>query len=230
MKPTPEQIAAYADGQLEGIERDAVAQALAADPVLEQQVAKHLALKARLAGHFAPIAEEPVPDQLAALLASASDNVTSLAEARERRKGPPRWVWLAGPALAASLVLAISLRPAADSGYLEGQAAMALEQQLVAQQATDASVRVLLSFRDASGSYCRAYESGEAAGIACRDAKGWKLRQGGQAEQAQSGEYRQATSAGEILARAQSLAAGPALDEAEEMAARARGWSAAAPQ
>ena len=40
----------------------------------------------------------------------------------------------------------------------------------------------------------------------------------------QAGEYRQAGSAAEIMERAQAMAAGPALDAAQEQAAKARGW------
>lgn len=227
-QPTPEQIAAFADGQLEGAELQRIAAAVAADPALEKQVAAHRALAQRLGAHFAPIAAEPVPDHLAALLKAPQDNVASLADARARRKGPPRWAWLAGPALAASLVLALTLRPASDAGYADAQLASALDSQLVAGQQADAPVRVLLSFRDSGGAYCRAYERAASAAIACRDARGWQLRNRSAASSggAQSGEYHQAGSAGDVLAAAQAMAAGPALSAEEELAARRNGWRA----
>lgn len=225
-QPTREQIAAFADGQLEGAELERIAAAIAADPALEKQVAAHRALARRLGAHFAPIAAEPVPDHLAALLKAPQDNVASLADARDRRKGPPRWTWLAGPALAASLVLALTLRPASDAGYADAQLASALDSQLVAGQQADAPVRVLLSFRDAGGAYCRAFERAASAAIACRDAQGWQLRNHSAASSggAPAGEYRQAGSAGDVLAAAQAMAAGPALTAEEELAARRNGW------
>lgn len=227
-QPTPEQIAAFADGQLEGAELERIAAAIAADPALEKQVGAHRALARRLGAHFAPIAAEPVPDHLAALLKAPQDNVASLADARARRKGPPRWAWLAGPALAASLVLALTLRPAGDAGYADAQLASALDSQLVAGQQADAPVRVLLSFRDSGGAYCRAYERAASAAIACRDAQGWQLRNRSAASSggAPAGEYRQAGSAGDVLAAAQAMAAGPALSAEEELAARRNGWRA----
>ena len=227
-QPTPEQIAAFADGQLEGAELERIAAAVAADPALEKQVAAHRALAQRLGAHFAPVAAEPVPDHLAALLKAPQDNVASLADARARRKGPPRWAWLAGPALAASLVLALTLRPAGDAGYADAQLASALDSQLVAGQQADAPVRVLLSFRDSGGAYCRAYERAASAAIACRDAQGWQLRNHSSASSggAPAGEYRQAGSAGDVLAAAQAMAAGPALSAEEELAARRNGWRA----
>lgn len=228
-QPTPEQIAAFADGQLEGAELERIAAAIAADPALEKQVAAHLALAQRLGAHFAPIAAEPVPNHLAALLKAPQDKVVSLADARARRKGPPSWTWLAGPALAASLVLALTLRPArdaGDAGYADAQLASALDSQLVAGQQADAPVRVLLSFRDAGGAYCRAFERAASAAIACRDAQGWQLRNHSAASSggAPAGEYRQAGSAGDVLAAAQAMAAGPALTAEEELAARRNGW------
>ncbi|SMC93088.1 hypothetical protein [Novosphingobium sp. B1] len=221
MTPTPEQIAAFADGQLEGAEQAQVGAAVAADPALARQVEAHRALARRLGAHFAPIAAEPVPDHLAAML--AAPKVVDLAEARARRKGPPRWAWVAGPALAASLVLAVSLGQR-SSDYVSDDVALALDRQLTSEQAGAATVRVLLSFRDGDGSFCRAYAASGASGIACRDDEGWKLQAAGQGE-AQSGtEYRQAGSEGAIMARAQAMAAGPALDAAEERAARDGGW------
>lgn len=225
-QPTPEQIAAFADGQLQGAELERIAAAVAADPALEKQVAAHRALAQRLGAHFAPIAAEPVPDHLAALLKAPQDKVVSLADARARRKGPPRWAWLAGPAIAASLVLALTLRPAGDAGYADAQLASALDSQLVAGQQADAPVRVLLSFRDSGGAYCRAYERAASAAIACRDSQGWQLRNRSAASSgnAPAGEYRQAGSAGDVLAAAQAMAAGPALTAEEELAARRNGW------
>lgn len=239
-QPTAEQIAAFADGQLEGADHARVAAAIAADPALERQVAAHRALASRLGAHFAPVAAEPVPDHLAALLKPPQDKVVSLAEARARRKGPPRWAWLAGPALAASLVLALTLRPPADAGqagYADAQLASALDSQLVEAQGADAPVRVLLSFRDAGGAYCRAFERAASAAIACRDAQGWQLRDrsagsgsgtgSASGSGAPSGQYRQASSAGEVLAAAQAMANGPALSAEEELAAQRNGWRAA---
>ena len=41
---------------------------------------------------------------------------------------------------------------------------------------------------------------------------------------APSGQYRQASSAGEVLAAAQAMANGPALSAEEELAAQRKGW------
>lgn len=225
MTPTPEQLAAFADGQLDPAEAAAVSAAIAQDPALASKVAAHQALRAKLQQRFAPVADEPVPDRLAALLQAPDSTVIDFASAKARRQSPPRWIWLAGPALAASLVLALTMRSPADTNYASSELAAALDNQLVGEQGSDAPVRVLLSFKDSAGDFCRAYTATEGSAIACRDTQGWKLR-GASADrndEAQA-QYRQAASAGDILAQAQAMARGPALDAEAEREARAKGW------
>lgn len=226
MKPTVEQVAAFADGQLEGAEQAAVEAAIAADPALQKQVAAHRALRDQLVLHYAPVAAGPVPDRLAALLKQPDAEVVDLAQVRARRRGLPRWVWIASPALAASLVLAVILRAPGSSGpgYIDAQIAAALDSQLVAEQPANAPVRALLGFRDQSGAYCRAFAGRAQSGIACRDASGWKLRTSGSASDRSASEYRQAGSETEIMQAAQEISAGSALDAQQERAARNREW------
>ncbi len=62
-------------------------------------------------------------------------------------------------------------------------------------------------------------------GIACRDDEGWKLEAVGNDSEGASTDYRMAGAGdSEILALAQEMAAGPALDAEGEKAARAQGW------
>lgn len=224
-----EDIAAFADGELASEREADVAAAIAADPDLQRQVEAHRALKAQLSEHFAPIAEEPVPDALAALLAPKQAEVVDFAAARERRetrRSIPRWGWIAGPALAASLALAVFLpRGGSADGYADAQLARVLDSQLVAEQGPDAETRILLSFRDGEGDFCRAFSSVEGSGIACRDAQGWKFAAQGEGSDGAETDYRMAgASDGEILARAQQMADGPALDAQAEAEARDGGW------
>ncbi|WP_435417066.1 hypothetical protein WAB17_09220 [Parerythrobacter aurantius] len=229
---TPEMIAAYADGELDAERVAMMEAAVAADPGMADLVAKHRALRARLSANFAPMLEQPVPSNLTALLqpASGDSGVASFAAARQRRGLAPvvrRWAPIAGPALAASLVLAM-WQPWQGSrsspGYARGALASALDTQLVATQRPGTQTRILLSFENAAGQYCRAYRGGESGGIACRDATGWKIERAFGVEAAQSGEYRQAGSESEILSAAQEMAQGGALDAAGESAARQQGW------
>lgn len=234
MTITRDELAAFFDGELTGVRARAVEAAIAADPALLRDLERHRALKAQLVSHFGPIADEPVPEALAALLRTGAetpaDNVVGFAEARERIEGKrrlPRWSWVAGPALAASLALAVFVpRGGGGSGaYADAQLASVLDQRLVAQQAPGEAVRVLLSFRTRAGSYCRAFSGSEGGGIACRDGARWKLEALGEGGAGSQTGYRMAgADDAAILARAQAMAAGAALDGGQEAAARARGW------
>lgn len=222
MTVTREELAAYADGELDPAREVEVAAAVAADPDLKAQVDAHRALKARLGAHFAPILDAPLPERLTAPLRRQEAEIIDFAAARNRRI--VRWSWIAAPALAAALALAVFM-PRGDDGYASGALAATLDTQLVAAQSADAPTRILLSFRDQAGSYCRAFAGEAESGIACRDAEGWRLVTEGEGAAAQIGEYRMAGNpAAEMLERAQAMAAAPALDAAAEQAAKARGW------
>jgi hypothetical protein len=222
MSVTREELAAYADGELDAARAAEVAVAVAADPELKAQVEAHRALKAKLGAHFAPILDAPLPERLTARLQRHEAEVIDFGAARNRRIA--RWSWIAAPALAASLALAVFM-PRGDSGYASGDLAETLDTQLVAAQPADSPTRILLSFRDQAGSYCRAFAAEAQSGIACRDAEGWRLVTEGEGASAQASEYRMAgNSAAEVLERAQAMATGPALDAGEERAAKARGW------
>ena len=230
MTITREELAAYADGELGEREAD-IAAGVGADPALAAEVERHRRLKAALAGRFAPILEQPVPERLTALLATPREaQVIDFAAATERREVRPalrRWApWLAGPALAASLALALLWQPpGASEDRATGALAAALDTQVAGEQPSAAGPRILLSFRDRDGAYCRAYRAPDEAGLACRDADGWRIRQRLAGGATAATEYRQAGSPeAAIFAAAQAMAAGPALSPAEERAARARGW------
>jgi len=224
MTVTREDLAAFADSELDPARAAEVAAAVAADPALDAQVRTHQALKARLGTHFAPITYAPVPDRLSTLLKPEVAKVVSLNQARENRQSAPaRWTWFAAPALAASAALAVFWPRGA--GHIEGPVANALENQLVAIQAVDADPRVLLSFRNAEGDYCRAFAGSARSGIACRDSEGWVLMENLSASVTQTGEYRQAGNPTvEVMERVEAMAAGPALDAAQEQVAKARNW------
>ena len=239
MSISPEELAAFADGELANDALARVAAAIAADPDLLRQVEVHRALKARLSGHFAPILEQPVPDRLKQLLVGTGDvvngdgkgGVIDFATASARQRARPRlpgWNW-GGVAIAASLVAALTFTTmgSRDStgSYAGAKLAHALETQLVATQPSDAQPRVMLSFRNGVGEFCRAYGSSKASGIACRDAKGWRFEALGGATANSDSEFRMAGSEAEVLAVAQDMASGPALSAEEEAAARASGWT-----
>lgn len=229
MSVTREELAAFADGELNPERRAEIRRAVEGDPELAREVAAHRALRARLSAHYAPILDESLPESLSAPL-RRQDNVVDLADQRQARSTPkssiPRWGWIAGPALAASLILALLLpRGSAPEGYASQQVSAALDDQLVATQPSDAHIRVLLSFRDTSGVYCRAFAAAEEGGIACKDTQGWRMLKRVDGSTIESGEYRQAgTVSAHLMAQAQEMANGPALDAEQEAVAKERLW------
>ncbi len=229
MSIDPEMLMAYADGELGPIEAKRVERAIAEDPALAEEVARHRALRARLSGHFAPVAEEPVPDRLITLLRSNS-NIAALPVSKPARRIPGWAGW--GGAVAASLVLGLAIGHGLQSPdlvqtrdgqlYAAGTLAGALDGQLAANQG---AVRVPVSFRDRSGAYCRVFISQAADGIACHDRQGWALRQTRAGKDAAKSDYAQAGSADpELMASAQEMMAGEPLDAVAEGRAKAAGW------
>lgn len=230
MTPPREQLASWADGEITGTLAEQIAAAVERDPKLQREIETHRALKAKLGSHFAPLLDQPVPDRLSGLLRSEA-TVLSLDAARKHREDkrrPSRWVWIAGPALAASLALAVFVPQGAEKGaadYAAPQIAQVLDSQLAAEQDNGAQTRILLSFRNKNDEFCRAFSAVEVSGIACRDEQGWRLAIRGEAGASVDSEYRQAgADLAAIMVEAQETAAGPALDADEEASARAMGW------
>lgn len=234
-----ELLAAYADGELGPDEVARVEAAIAADPALAAEVDAHRQLRATLSSHFAPILDMPVPDQLSAALKTSS-NVVDLGEVRRAREAtrslsniPSRWVM--GGAIAASLVVGVmlggQLPTGAPSSSNGGQliASGPLDKALTTQLASAggrAPVRVLLSFKAGDGRFCRAFEAPALSGIACRDDKNWTILRTQAGGTQSHADYRQAGSAAAaLMAEAQAMAPGGALDEQAERAARDGGWA-----
>lgn len=227
----PATVAAFVDGELDDLTARRIEREAESDPALAAEIARHRALKAQLAAHYAPVADEPVPDRLRALLTPDVAVDTSLAarrEAKRARFAPAHW-----GAIAASLVLGLTLglrpwMPAASVAETNGAVvaagplAAALDTQLASNQPSGAAVRIGLSFEDGAGRYCRSFESRSLNGIGCRDGGDWRLERtiAGQA----GADYRQASS-GELAATAAAMMKGEPLDAAGERAARDRGWT-----
>jgi hypothetical protein len=228
MSVTPEQLAAYADGELDEVTEARVRRAVETDPELARQLAKLTELRGMLTARFDPILAEPVPERLTRQIEHAAKivNLGDVRAARQKLWQRPQFRFAAGAAIAASLVVAVLVGGprGTPQGYADTQLASALDGTLSSQTAPDGT-RLLISFRDAHGGACRGYSGKSASGIACRDDKGWKLEMLGTAGLAQTTQYQQAGSAdAAIMAAAQNMATGPALDAAAEETARKAGW------
>lgn len=214
---------AYADGELDALAAKRFERRMADEPDLAAAVAGHRALRERLSGGFAPVAEAPVPDRFAAMLQF------NVAELRPQSRAAPRW--RAAASLAACLAVGVlvghfwQVGPVSVSGgqlVASGSLATALDRQLAANEGT---TRMLVSFRDQGGSYCRVFAAPAVNGIACRENEGWVLRQTHGASPGQKADYRQAGSAdAALLAAAQEMMAGDPLNPQGEQEARAKSW------
>lgn len=240
----PEMLMAYADGELDAVTAKRVEKAIAADPALAEQVKKHRALKAKLRAHFDPLAAEPAPDRLAAMLRPPAKvlDMGAARQAREAREAAREKVakpvaananwWRNAGAVAAALVIGVALGVTSRSGLSGGGSIAAEGSQLVAQgemaRALDTQLAskdglVRLSFRNNEGQYCRVFEAGQQSGVACRQTEGWAIRNYRADGAAATGEYRQAGSA-VVMAAAQEMMTGEPLDAAAEKDAVAKGW------
>jgi len=226
---------AFADGE-RGLDRAA---ALAADPELRARLERQQSLRARISAHYAPVAEEPVPERFAALLSAggAEDKVVSLTERRQARARP---MWQNLTALAATLVLGLfagSLVPQRDGGgsgpvavedgalVARGTLADALETQLASEQESGAATRIGVTFAAADGAVCRTFDAAALSGLACRSVEDWRIVTAAGSEGEAGGEYRQASSAGRrVLEAAQDMMAGDPFDAQAERRARDAGW------
>lgn len=226
----PEQLAAYADGELDEVAATRVQYAVENDPELARELGRLVALRLALAARFDPILTEPVPERLINVIEDAG-KVINLSDVRAERQTMwqrPQFRLGAGAAIAASLIVALLVggRGGTPQGYADTQLTAALDGALSGETGADGT-RLLISFRDRNGAACRGYSGLEASGIACRDDHGWKLNMLDGSAAQHTTEYQQAASENaSIMAAAQNMAAGPALDAAAEKDARDAGWTA----
>ena len=233
-----ELLIAFADGECSDAERAEVERALADDPALRERLEQHRRVAARMAAHYAPMFEAPVPDRLAALLHKQQTDVIDFAAARENRQQRRRLPgWGQWGAIAASLAVGILVGQLTLStgGPVEsrqgalmarGELAEALDVQLASAPEEASGVRIGVPFRNQSGQFCRSFAMKDLSGIGCRSDDGWRLPVTHATSAAQSGGgYRQAASGDSlVLQAATGMMSGTLLDAATERKVRDNGW------
>lgn len=238
-----ETLMAFADGELDEAQSQALEEALATDDVLAERLAVFLDSRRLVGDALKPLIDEPVPE---ALLVSVrrmaedaqraadkpQDNVIAFQPRQQPAAAPAARRWLMP--LAASVVAAITGvigfsvgrmgPPAANSG---AEIASALDREAsgkdVALDASGKVLHVIATFRDERGDVCREYEVKEPAGrtltIACRQQGGWTTRLALTAPTADG--YVPASSQETIDAYLASIQAGAPLSAEEERSALA---------
>jgi hypothetical protein len=221
---------AYVDAELDEVNRARVERAAADDPALTAAIAAQRRVRARLAGHYAPVLDEPVPERLRALL---QPNVVAFGA---KPRVPSRLGWRELGALAATFVAGLvgaelvraPSQTAVGSAPLYASAglARALDTQLASAQPEDAAVRVGVSFAARDGRLCRTFDTAPLAGLACHTRDQWEVVTAVRTSaSAGGGEYRQAgTADAAVMQVAQDMMAGTAFDAAAERRARDAGW------
>jgi hypothetical protein len=219
---------AFVDGELDEVTRARVERAIAEDPALQARLEVQRRLRARLAAHYAPAAEEEVPERLRSMLE------TNIVRLQPARAAPP--LWQVVTALAATLVLGffIGERIGAPSGPIgvedgrmvaQGALADALDAQLASAQPADAPTRIGVTFTHRDGRPCRTFESEAVSGLACHGESGWQLLMTTAGTGPHQSGYRQAASGGAlVLQAAQEAMAGEPLEAEAERRARDSGW------
>lgn len=246
-----ETLMAYADGELDELLSAEITSAMERDPALARRVESHRALRAEVAGAFATVLQQPVPERL---LAAANGPATPLAAGGPQRRGEllrfparspaagaTRWGKREWTAMAASLLLGMllswqflvpsqrSMITAADGTLVaRGALARALDSQLASTQRPEDPVQIGLTFRSQDGSYCRSFalRRAQTAGLACHAGGEWRIPVTAAAP-GTAGDIRQAASLPPpVLAAVEARIAGEALDAAAEENARLGGWDA----
>lgn len=246
MKLSEEVLMAYVDGELDAATTATVEEAMRTDPDVAVAVARARTLRERIRQAHAPVLDEPVPARLLAAIdgnaKAAPDTVVPLRVARTTRAARgSNWRWPQWAAVAASLALGIWIGPwLRDSGQAPmiklsagvpragGELAQTLDTRLAADSTAEGRVQVGLSFRASDGHYCRTFTLAppqSVAGLACRDADGWRISALSDATPAQ-GELRPASTAlpPSILAEVDARLQGEPLDADGERMAREAGW------
>jgi hypothetical protein len=245
MSFSDEILMAYADGELDELQRSRVERAMRDDPAVAAAVARHHALRRDVSAAFAGVLSEPVPQRLT--LVSGNGSVLDLGQARAARQkasATRRWSWPQWGAMAASLVVGILVgsvgwRGTQDEAQLaslsanggvpvaQGKLAAALSQQLASAGQVGQGVQIGVSFLSKEGSYCRSFILGSAAGLACRAGQEWRIPVLEESSAASAGgAYRQAGSQmpAAVLDAIDQRIEGAALDANAERAALQRGW------
>jgi len=246
VKYDDETLMAYADGELDAKLRAEISTAIVNDPTLARRVEHQRALRSRIAGAFAKVMDEPLPERLldAARGKQMPAERGKVLQFPARASRPPAAPWRVREwaAMAASLILGVLLSwrmfgpshsevmvASGDALVARGTLANALDTQLASERRGDEPVLIGLTFKARDGNFCRSFIMSvtRTAGLACRVGGDWQVAATDTVSA--SGQMQQASSAlpPAILSAVESRIDGVALDADAERAAQHSGWSPA---
>ena len=107
--------------------------------------------------------------------------------------------------------------------YAASSLNQALDTELASAPTGD--VRIGITYRDSAGEICRTFVAPAGSGLVCRNSGRWQMKGLFGAPEGQGSDYRMAAGMDPNLAAlVDSTIAGAAFDEAQEKAAKAKGW------
>jgi len=227
-----EEFFAWLDGELDDDKAAEVEARVRASSELTARAAEHRKLASGLQTAFGLVIESGAPPP--SFQSAAVVDFGARAAGREPRPaafGMPQWA-----AMAATLALGLLVGNLASRGTyspvaVDGDhliAAASLDRSLdtaLASAPSEAGVRIGLTFRNAKGGICRSFQDRSVSGLACHDGRQWRIEGLFQGAEGQSQDYRMAAGHDPRLAQLLSQTiAGEPFDEAQERAARDRGW------
>lgn len=233
-----ETLMAYVDGELAAEERARVEAEIARDPALKTYVERQQTLRRGLHDAFGEVLDAPLPERL---IAATQRPLSFRARLREMLRGldTKRALVLSGIPAAAALVCGLvigvfvggpagNIVPGNNGFVAHGELAVALNEQLAASPAQSAA-KIGISFRDHDGRYCRTFQTGGNAGIACHANNGWDIAMLAKSapEANANAAYQTAASAMPDAVRngVRGMISGAPLGADAERQARASGWN-----
>jgi hypothetical protein len=236
-----ETLSAFVDGELPADEMSLVSKAIENDAQARDYVEAQVILRRTLRDAFAGVARAHVPAHLTQTTATAPISWQfRLGGWLERNRLAVQAAIPAG-ALAAGLLIGIAVQRggspdelvtvSARTGNVVARAelAFALEHMLAAD-APHGAVKIGVSFRSSSGTYCRTFTVGSALdGMACHDGGDWRiaLLNAAPSSGTPKAEYGQAASemSGSVRNAVAASISGLPFDSSQERHARDRGWN-----
>lgn len=223
-----ERLALWLDGEMDAEQATAFEAEIAADPELAAMVEEWRGNDALIAGAFAPVADQPIDDELLERLGLVERTMPQAAN-----DNPPWWKrhrLPLGGALAASFAAALLLVPRGGTAP-QDPLSLALDRTPSLAQASlpDGSRLVpTLTVRAADGRWCREFAQGGEVALACRGAEGrWSVEARARGTTPVTGEgYAVASGAdsGALQAAYDRIGAADALDAAAEANLIAKKW------
>lgn len=240
MKFSAQTLMAYTHGEVDARTRDDIEAALPRDADVAARIARHRTLQSSLRTTFAPVLHDAVPERLLEAARRTAAEQSQPAGWQTALQHLHAWHWAAVAsfaALALGVMLGrLNLAPPAPVTTFDGRMfanaalATALSTQTGATELLQSEVVVGLSYLSKSGVYCRTFtlkERESIAGIACREAEGWRIQVLAQTDpKSPLAQYRMAGIRVPplIMATVENAIDGSPLNAEAEAAARQRDW------